>query len=100
MVEPYKKILTEPKMFSYSKYKTTSYASEFKLFDFKDNWYQINVPSVGQGWVNGKNILKIVQRKDNARETSPTGKAALYRRFADLYPDSRFSQKAKDKADD
>lgn len=100
MVKPYQKILKEPKMFSYSKYKTTSYASEFKLLDFKDNWYQINVPSTGLGWINGKNVLKITQEEKKAIETSAAGKAALYQRFVDLYPDSRFAQNAKDKADD
>ncbi len=59
MVEPYQKILKEPKMFSYSNYKATSYENEFKLMDFEDNWYQINVPSTGQGWVNGKDILNL-----------------------------------------
>ena len=100
MVKPYQKILKEPKMFSYSKYKTTSYASEFKLLDFSDNWYQINVSSIGSGWINGKNVLKITQKEKKAIETSPAGKAALYQRFADLYPDSNFAQNAKDKADD
>ena len=100
MVEPYQKILKEPKMFSTSKYKTTSYASEFKLLDFRDNWYQIYVPSIGSGWINGKNVLKITQKKQKAIETSLAGKAALYQRFVDLYPDSSFAQNAKDKADD
>ena len=100
MVKPYQKILKEPKMFSTSKYKTTSYASEFKLLDFSDNWYQINVPSIGSGWINGKNVLKITQKGKKAIETSPAGKAALYQRFVDQYPDSRFAQNAKDKADD
>jgi outer membrane protein assembly factor BamD (BamD/ComL family) len=100
MVKPYQKILKEPKMLSYSLHKTTSYASEFELLEFSNNWYQINVPSTGQGWVNGKNILKIIQKAENAIESSPSGKAALYQRFVDLYPDSRFTQNAKDKADD
>jgi outer membrane protein assembly factor BamD (BamD/ComL family) len=98
MVKPYQKILTEPKMFSYSKYKTTSYASEFKLLDFSDNWYQINVPSIGPGWINGKNVLTIIQKEKKAIETSPTGKAALYQRFAELYPDSSFALEARDEA--
>jgi len=100
MVKPYQKILKEPKMLSFSLHKTTSYASEFKLLEFSNNWYQINVPSTGSGWVNGKNILKIIQKVENAIATSPTGKAALYQRFVDQYPGSRFTQIAKDKADD
>ena len=100
MVEPYQKILTEPKMFSTSKYKTTSYTSEFELLNFSDNWYQINVPSIGSGWINGKNVLKITQKKQKAIETSLAGKAALYQRFIDLYPNSSFAQNANDKADD
>ena len=87
-------------MFSYSKYKTTSYAMEFILLDFGDEWYQINVPSTGPGWINGKDVLKITQKEKEAIEPSPSGKAALYQRFADLYPDSSFAQNAKDKADD
>lgn len=98
MVDPYKKILKEPKMFSSSIYKVTSYASEFKLLDFSDNWYRINVPSTGSGWINGKNVLKIIQKEKEAIETSPAGKAALYERFADLHPDSGFASEAKDKA--
>jgi outer membrane protein assembly factor BamD (BamD/ComL family) len=100
MVKPYQKISKEPKLLSFSIHKTTSYASEFKLLEFSNNWYQINVPSTGKGWVNGKNILKIIQKEEKAIETSPTGKAALYQRFVDQYPDSRFAQNAKDKADD
>jgi uncharacterized protein YgiM (DUF1202 family) len=100
MVKPYQKILKEPKILSYSLHKTTSYTSEFKLLEFNNNWYQINVPSTGKGWVNGKNILKIIQKKENAIETSPSGKAALYQRFAELYPDSLFAQNAKGKTDD
>ncbi|MFQ5964230.1 MAG: tetratricopeptide repeat protein [Candidatus Scalinduaceae bacterium] len=100
MVKPYQKILKEPKMFSYSIHKTTSFATEFRLLDFSGNWYQINVPNTGQGWVNGKNVLKIIQKEKNAIETSLTGKAALYQRFVDQYPDSRFAQDAKDRADD
>jgi outer membrane protein assembly factor BamD (BamD/ComL family)/uncharacterized RDD family membrane protein YckC/heme exporter protein D len=98
MVEPYKKILKEPEMFSYSIYKTTSYAAEFRLLDFSGNWYQVHVPSAGPGWVNGKDVLKIVQKGNNAIETSPAGKASLYQRFAELYPDSSFASEAKDKA--
>jgi hypothetical protein len=99
MIKPNKTIRKEPKMLSYSLHKTTSYVSEFKLLDFKYNWYQINVPSAGSGWINGKNILKITQKEKKAIETSPAGKAALYERFADLYPDSRFASEAKDRAD-
>lgn len=99
MVKPYEKILKEPKMFSYSIHKTTVYESEFRLLDFSDNWYQIDVPSVGSGWINGKDVLKIIQKEKDAIETSPTGKAALYERFADLYPDSVFASEAKEKAD-
>ena len=100
MIKPNKTIRKEPKMLSYSLHKTSSYVSEFKLLGFKYNWYQINVPSAGSGWINGKNVLKITQKEKKAIETSSAGKAALYQRFADLYPDSRFAQNAKDKADD
>ena len=99
MVKPYKKILNKPEMFSASKYKTASYANEFKLLNFNDNWYQVNVPSIGSGWINGKDVLKIIQKEKEAIETSPAGKAALYERFKDLYPDFRFATDAKDKAD-
>lgn len=99
MVKPYKKILSKPEMFATSKYKTTSYASEFKLLNFKGNWYQVNVRSIGSGWINGTNVLKIIQKEKEAIETSPAGKAALYERFKDLYPDFRFAADAKDKAD-
>ena len=100
MVKPYQKISKEPKLLSFSIHKTTSYASEFKLLESSNNWYQINVPSTGKGWVNGKDILKIIQKDEKAVETSPAGKAALYHRFVDRYPESRFAQNAKDKADD
>ena len=62
MVKPYQKISKEPKLLSFSIHKTTSYASEFKLLESSNNWYQINVPSTGKGWVNGKDILKIIQK--------------------------------------
>lgn len=99
MVKPYEKILREPKMFSYSIYKTTSYATEFRLLDFSDDWYQIDVPSAGSGWVNGKDVLKILQKKEHAIETSLAGKAALYERFADLYPHSGLASEARERAD-
>lgn len=99
MVKPYKTIRKEPKMISFSLHKTTSYASEFKLLDFNANWYQIHVPSIGSGWVNGKNVMKIILKDKEAMETSPAGKAALYERFENQYPDFRFATDAKDKAD-
>ena len=100
MVKPYQKISKEPKLLSFSIHKTTSYASEFELLEYSNNWYQINVPSTGKGWVNGKDILKIIQKDEKAIETSPAGKAALYHRFVDQYPESHFAQNAKGKADD
>jgi outer membrane protein assembly factor BamD (BamD/ComL family) len=99
MIKPNKTIRKEPKMLSYSLHKTTSYVSEFRLLDFKYNWYQINVPSIGHGWINGKNVLKITQKEKKAIETSPPGKAALYQRFVDQYPDSHFASEAKARAD-
>ena len=38
--------------------------------DFSDNWYQVNVPSVGLGWVRGKDVLKIVRKEEEAIEIS------------------------------
>ena len=99
MVKPDHKILKEPKILSFSVHKTTSYTNKFKLLEFSNNWYQINVPSAGPGWVNGKNILKIIQKEENAIKTTPPGKAALYERFSELYPDSSFASEAKDRAD-
>ncbi|MBT5305191.1 MAG: tetratricopeptide repeat protein [Candidatus Scalindua sp.] len=98
MVKPNKKILNKPEMFSASKYKTTSYASEFKLLNFSNNWYQVNVPSIGSGWINGRNVLKIIQKEKEAIKTSLAGKVALYERFVELYPESRFATDAKNKS--
>ncbi len=100
IVKPYKEILDEPKRSSSSKYKTASYSSEFMFLSFSANWYQIDISSIGSGWINGNDVLKITQKKKKAVETSPAGKIALYEKFVDQYPDSLFAQTAKDKADD
>jgi outer membrane protein assembly factor BamD (BamD/ComL family) len=99
IVNPNKRILKDPSLISRSVLKTTSYENEFRLLSFRDNWYQINLPSVGPGWVNGKNVLKILQKKENAVETSSTGKLALYERFVDMHPSSKFATDAKARAD-
>jgi outer membrane protein assembly factor BamD (BamD/ComL family) len=97
-VKPNKKVFKEPKKHSYSIYQTTSYANDFRLFDFQDDWYQINVSSVGLGWISGKDVLKIIQKENVFPETSLSGKAAQYERFVDLYPDSAFATDARERA--
>ncbi|MFQ5962661.1 MAG: hypothetical protein ACE5KZ_00070 [Candidatus Scalinduaceae bacterium] len=99
IVKPYKKVFKEPQKYSYGIYKTTSHTNEFRLLNLNDNWYQINVPSTGLGWIRGKDVLKIIQKEKEAIETSLAGKAAQYERFVDLYPDSRFASDAKERAD-
>ena len=102
VVKPFKRILKDPKtkMFSTSKYKPSIHASEFKLLNFSDNWYQMNVPSIGSGWVIGNDVSKIIQKEIEAIETSPEGKVALYGRFVDLYPDCSFAADAKARIDE
>lgn len=113
IIKPDKKILKVPKKFpvlsdfiykatiSNFIYKTTTDdANEFRLEDFSDNWYQISVPSIGLGWVRGKDVLKIVRKEEEAVEISLAEKAAMYERFIDLHPDSAFTADAKEKADE
>ncbi len=97
-VKPDKKVFKEPKKYSYSIYQTTSHTNEFRLFDFNDDWYQINISSIGLGWVTGKDVLAIIQKEKKATEISLSGKAAQYERFVDLYPNSDFAMNAKEKA--
>ena len=99
IVKSYKKVFKEPKKHSYGIYKTTSHANKFRLLNFNDNWYQINVPSTGLGWIRGKDVLKIIRKEKEAVEISLAGKAAQYERFVDLYPDSRFASDARERAD-
>ncbi len=96
-VKPNKKVFKEPNKYSYSIYKTTDHPNEFRLLNFNDGWYQINVSSVGMGWISGKDVLKIIQKEKESIEISLAGKAAQYDRFVDLYPDSSFASKAKER---
>jgi len=96
-VKPNKKVFKEPKKYSYSIYQTSSIINEFRLFNFNDDWYQINIVSVGMGWVSGKDVLKIIQKGKETKDTSLSGRAAQYERFVDLYPDSTFVSDAREK---
>jgi len=104
IVKPDRKVLKIPKKFpalSGFIHKTTVRdANEFRLERFDDDWYQINVPSVGSGWVRGKDILKIMKKEEEAMEVSLAEKAAKYERFVELHPDSVFAAEAGEKADD
>jgi outer membrane protein assembly factor BamD (BamD/ComL family) len=97
-VKPNKKVIKEPKKFSYSFYQTSNIINEFRLFDFQDDWYQINIVSVGMGWISGKDVIKIIQKGKETTETSLSGKAAQYKRFVDLYPDSHLATDARERA--
>lgn len=102
ITKPDKRVFKEPQknIFSINSiYKTNSNTNEFRCLGFKDNWYQINIPSSGLGWISGKNVLKIIQKKEGVIETSLAGKAAQYERFVDLYPDSSFASEARERED-
>ncbi|MHC4270219.1 MAG: tetratricopeptide repeat protein, partial [Planctomycetota bacterium] len=98
IVKTNKKVFKEPSIFSPRLYKSPSQQNEFRLLNFKDNWYQINISSIGLSWIPGKNVLKILQKNNETLETSLTGKAAQYERFVSKYPNSRFTSDAKERA--
>ena len=97
-VKPDRNIAEKPDIISNSIFNTSNADSNmFKLESFDENWYRIDVPSVGIGWVNGKDVLEIILREVRDVEFDITEKISDYERFIEQYPDSFYTPDAKER---